>query len=62
MKSLSDLGWLCYENFMQAGRLPEEIDGTDVCTWLRVCAWRAARRQKRKQRRVKRRFIDEVMK
>ena len=44
-------------------RLPEEIDGTDVCAWLRVCAWREARRRKKQQqRRVKRRFIDDVMK
>lgn len=47
---------------MQAGRLPQEIDGTDICAWLRVCGWRAARRQEKKKPRKKQLFIDDVMK
>ena len=61
MTSLSDLAFMCYDSYMQSGRLPQEIDGTDICAWLRVCGWRAARRQKKEKKRVKQRFIDEVM-
>ena len=46
---------------MQTGRLPNEIDGADVCAWLRVCAWRAARRQGKKKTKKKKRYIDDVM-
>ena len=62
MTALSDLAYLCYDAYMQAGRLPQEIDGTDICAWLRVCGWRAARRQEKKKTRKKQLFIDDVMK
>lgn len=49
---------------MQAGRLPNEIDNADICAWLRVCGWRAARRQgkTKKPKARKKRYIDDVMK
>lgn len=61
MKTLSDLAYLCYDSYFQNGRTPGEIDGIDICAWMRVCGWRAARRQKKNKRKRKRLCIDEVM-
>ena len=60
MKTLGGLGYLCYESYLERGRLPQEIDGADVCAWIRICAWRAARRQETKTRKT-RRYIDQVL-
>lgn len=65
MTTLSDLGYLCYDAYIQAGRTPAEIDEIDVGAWVRVCAWRAARRgapgTPGKPPEKKRVFIDQVL-
>ena len=73
MKTLSDLAFMCYDCYFRQGRTPQVIDGLDICAWIRVCAWRAARRRdtssaacgdafpSRGRQRRRKLFIDDVM-
>ena len=66
MKTLSDLAFMCYDCYFRQGRTPQEIDGLDICAWIRVCAWRAARRRDtslppRREKRRRKMYIDDVM-
>ena len=61
VNTLPDLAYLCYDSYFQAGRTPREVDGMDICAWMKVCGWRAARRQKEKEPKKRRLYIDDIM-
>lgn len=37
---MTDVAWMAYSNYMELGRMPQEVDDMDICAYIQVLRWR----------------------
>ena len=58
-RSLSDVGWMCYSQFMELGRMPQEVDGMDVVSYIELLKWRSL--DKAEEEKPAQKYIDDFI-
>ena len=54
------MAWMAYSNYMELGRMPQEVDGMDICAYIHVLRWRCWDKTE-KEEPVKK-YIDDFIK
>lgn len=35
------MAYMAYSQYMEMGRMPDEVDGMDICAYINILKWRA---------------------